>query len=60
MTRRVQIDKDLIVRAPTQKEAKALLDAVIGEGDGWLTVNGQMVIEVTGVAAAKPVKGKAK
>ncbi len=56
MTRRVQVDKDLIVRAPTQKEAKALLDAVIGEGDGWLTVNGQMVIEVTGVEskAKKP------
>lgn len=49
MTRRVQVDKDLVVRAPTLKEAKALLDAVIGDGDGWLTVNGQMVIEVTGV-----------
>jgi hypothetical protein len=48
VTRRIEIEKDLTVRAPTIGEAKQLLDSLIGEGDGWVTVKGNVVLEVTG------------
>lgn len=48
MDRRIVIEKDLTVRAPTIDEAKQLLEAIIGEGDGWVTVMGNATFEVTG------------
>lgn len=47
MTRRIEIEQDLVVRATTIDEAERLLAALCGEGDGWVTVKGSATVEVT-------------